>query len=134
MGKYIKKGKIAGDVIVTEISHQSSIGVRTRARTLALQRLLRSSSPAPSLSPAVENEDASYLELRSRKLEKASVVYPRTEERESDCNPCNTSKTSSNPVRSRSRILSECSSTKYCAKETNRSFDDNAAEFESEVG
>ncbi|XP_057252237.1 cyclin-dependent kinase inhibitor 3 [Beta vulgaris subsp. vulgaris] len=54
MGKYMKKGKITGDVAVMEIPQTTSLGVRTRARTLALQ-------PNPELS---------YLQLRSRRLEK----------------------------------------------------------------
>ncbi|KAK9726526.1 hypothetical protein RND81_05G221400 [Saponaria officinalis] len=54
MGKYMKKGKITGDVAVMEIPQPSSLGVRTRARTLALQ-------PNPELS---------YLQLRNRRLEK----------------------------------------------------------------
>ncbi|KAL9228315.1 hypothetical protein vseg_003908 [Gypsophila vaccaria] len=60
MGKYMKKGKISGDVaVVMEIAAQASsggstLGVRTRARALALQ-------PNPELS---------YLQLRSRRLEK----------------------------------------------------------------
>ncbi|GLT55299.1 hypothetical protein SLA2020_284360 [Shorea laevis] len=45
MGKYIRKAKTTGELAVMEVS-QSSLGVRTRARTLALQK-----SPAPP-SPA----------------------------------------------------------------------------------
>lgn len=51
MGKYMKKGKITGDVAVMEIPQS---GVRTRARTLALQ----------------QNPELSYLQLRNRRLEK----------------------------------------------------------------
>ncbi|KAL8129271.1 hypothetical protein V2J09_018426 [Rumex salicifolius] len=54
MGKYVKKGKITGDVTVMDVS-QSALGVRTRARTLALQ----------------QNPDFCYLQLRNRRLEKA---------------------------------------------------------------
>ncbi|KAM1576887.1 hypothetical protein ACFX15_032616 [Malus domestica] len=41
MGKYMKKSKISGSIAVMEvsISPQSSLGVRTRAKTLALQKL-----------------------------------------------------------------------------------------------
>ncbi|KAL2932863.1 Cyclin-dependent kinase inhibitor 3 [Bienertia sinuspersici] len=61
MGKYMKKGKITGDVAVMEIPQStSSLGVRTRARTLALQ-------PNPELS---------YLQLRSRRLEKPPFHPP----------------------------------------------------------
>uniref|UniRef100_A0A7N0UQ57 Cyclin-dependent kinase inhibitor domain-containing protein n=1 Tax=Kalanchoe fedtschenkoi TaxID=63787 RepID=A0A7N0UQ57_KALFE len=61
MGKYMRKSKAAGDVAVMELA-QSSLGVRTRAKTLALQRLQQSAA-----SPG------SYLQLRSRKLEKPPV-------------------------------------------------------------
>ncbi|XP_038970919.1 cyclin-dependent kinase inhibitor 5-like isoform X3 [Phoenix dactylifera] len=63
MGKYMKKDKITGEVAVMEVPHQSSHGVRTRAKTLALQRLQK---PNP--------DPASYLELRSRRLEKPFVA------------------------------------------------------------
>lgn len=63
MGKYMKKDKIIREVAVMEIPRQSSYGVRTRARTLALQRLHK---PNP--------DPASYLELRSRRLEKPFVA------------------------------------------------------------
>ncbi|KAL4283889.1 hypothetical protein GQ457_16G027570 [Hibiscus cannabinus] len=67
MGKYIKKPKTAGEeVAVTELS-QASLGVRTRSKTLALQRQMKSpTSPAPA--------NGSYLQLRSRRLEKPPVV------------------------------------------------------------
>ncbi|XP_057534825.1 cyclin-dependent kinase inhibitor 3-like [Amaranthus tricolor] len=60
MGKYMKKGKITGDVAVMEIPQTNSLGVRTRARTLALQ-------PNPELS---------YLQLRNRRLEKPPFQPP----------------------------------------------------------
>ncbi|CAN6460360.1 unnamed protein product [Victoria cruziana] len=61
MGKYIKKSKGTGEVAVMEVSAQGGcLGVRTRARALALQR-----DAAASLQKA-----ASYLQLRSRRLEK----------------------------------------------------------------
>ncbi|XP_077250799.1 cyclin-dependent kinase inhibitor 4-like [Tasmannia lanceolata] len=58
MGKYMRKANITGEVTVMEVS-QSTLGVRTRARTLALQRLQKTSP--------------SYLQLRSRRLEKTLV-------------------------------------------------------------
>ncbi|XP_073146951.1 cyclin-dependent kinase inhibitor 3-like [Henckelia pumila] len=67
MGKYMKKSKIRGDVAVKDAS-QSSLGVRTRAKALALQRL---QSSAESLPPKPEQ---CYLELRSRRLEKPTLV------------------------------------------------------------
>uniref|UniRef100_A0A1D1ZGW5 Cyclin-dependent kinase inhibitor 3 n=1 Tax=Anthurium amnicola TaxID=1678845 RepID=A0A1D1ZGW5_9ARAE len=77
MGKYMRKAKITGEVAVMEVAHQSSLGVRTRARTLALQRLQRSSSPTPAPSTADEADDSSYLQLRSRRLEKPPVAASR---------------------------------------------------------
>ncbi|XP_060181251.1 cyclin-dependent kinase inhibitor 3-like [Lycium barbarum] len=61
MGKYLRKAKITGDVAVMEVSESTTLGVRTRARTLALQRLQSSTTPPP---------DTCYLQLRSRRLEK----------------------------------------------------------------
>lgn len=58
MGKYMRKAKITGDVAVTDLS-QSSLGVRTRARTLALQKL-----------EAANSDSSCYLQLRNRRLEK----------------------------------------------------------------
>ncbi|XP_010940728.1 cyclin-dependent kinase inhibitor 5 [Elaeis guineensis] len=62
MGKDTRKAKITGEVAVMEVPNQSSVGVRTRAKTLALQRLQPTADPA------------SYLELRSRRLEKPFVA------------------------------------------------------------
>ncbi|XP_024028859.1 cyclin-dependent kinase inhibitor 4 [Morus notabilis] len=66
MGKYMKKAKATGEVAVMEVS-QSSLGVRTRAKTLALRKLQKSPSSAPA--PAASS-GGSYLQLRSRRLEK----------------------------------------------------------------
>ncbi|KAF8388397.1 hypothetical protein HHK36_027065 [Tetracentron sinense] len=65
MGKYMRKAKISGEVAVMEVS-QSSLGVRTRAKTLALQRLQKSTT--------ADTEGASYLQLRSRRLEKPLLL------------------------------------------------------------
>ncbi|KAK2648616.1 hypothetical protein Ddye_016105 [Dipteronia dyeriana] len=56
MGKYMKQSKITGDIAVMD-----SIGVRTRAKTLALQRLQR---------PDPDDSSFCYLQLRSRCLVK----------------------------------------------------------------
>ncbi|XP_058101500.1 cyclin-dependent kinase inhibitor 5-like [Magnolia sinica] len=61
MGKYMRKAKITGEVAVMELS-QASLGVRTRAKTLALQRLQKTTT------------SSSYLQLRSRRLEKPPLV------------------------------------------------------------
>ncbi|KAE8658452.1 Cyclin-dependent kinase inhibitor 5 [Hibiscus syriacus] len=74
MGKYIRKAKTAGEVAVMEVS-QASLGVRTRAKTLALQRLQKSSaSPPATIASAQSKGDGSYLQLRSRRLKKPPVV------------------------------------------------------------
>ncbi|KAJ0565977.1 putative cyclin-dependent kinase inhibitor [Helianthus annuus] len=69
MGKYTRKSKLTGDVVaVMDISH-STLGVRTRATTLALQKLQALKTPAATPPPELRCE-LSYLQLRSRKLEK----------------------------------------------------------------
>lgn len=73
MGKYMRKPKITGDVAVMD-SSQSSLGVRTRAKTLALQRL-QSSSP-----------QSSYLELRTRRLQKPPLLN-KQQKQDNTC-PC----------------------------------------------
>uniref|UniRef100_A0A5B6YY80 Putative cyclin-dependent kinase inhibitor 5 n=2 Tax=Davidia involucrata TaxID=16924 RepID=A0A5B6YY80_DAVIN len=72
MGKYMQKAKITGDVAVMEVS-QTSLGVRTRAKTLALQRLQRTTAP-PSTTTPPPNPESSYLQLRSRRLEKPPLL------------------------------------------------------------
>ncbi|CAK9162365.1 unnamed protein product [Ilex paraguariensis] len=71
MGKYMRKAKISGDVAVMEVS-QSSFGVRTRAKTLALQRLHSTTSRAQS--PPPQHPESCYLQLRSRRLEKPPLL------------------------------------------------------------
>lgn len=68
MGKYIRKAKTSGEVALVDI-FQSSLGVRTRAKTLALQRLQKSASSSRS-APSAE---VSYLQLRSRRLVKPPI-------------------------------------------------------------
>ncbi|KAJ4722971.1 Cyclin-dependent kinase inhibitor [Melia azedarach] len=74
MGKYMRKAKTAGEVAVMDVT-QSSLGVRTRARTLALQRLQQKSQPAPAPG------GGSYLQLRSRRLEKPPVLVNESSRR-----------------------------------------------------
>ncbi|KAK8934199.1 Cyclin-dependent kinase inhibitor 3 [Platanthera zijinensis] len=62
MGKYMRRAKTTADFPAMDVSPQSSFGVRTRAKTLALQRL-----QSPSASPV---DCFSFLQLRSRRLEK----------------------------------------------------------------
>ncbi|KAL3645085.1 hypothetical protein CASFOL_010265 [Castilleja foliolosa] len=68
MGKYIRKPKTTSDLAVKDVS-QSYLGVRTRARTLALQRL---QSSAADDSPPAPKPD--FLELRSRRLLKPPLI------------------------------------------------------------
>ncbi|KAA8550636.1 hypothetical protein F0562_002320 [Nyssa sinensis] len=71
MGKYMQKAKITGEVAVMEVS-QTSLGVRTRAKTLALQRLQRTTAQPPTTTPP--NPESSYLQLRSRRLQKPPLL------------------------------------------------------------
>ncbi|KAH7517533.1 hypothetical protein FEM48_Zijuj09G0075100 [Ziziphus jujuba var. spinosa] len=79
MGKYMKKSKIAGDVAVMEVSlsPQSSLGVRTRAKSLALQRQQqqqeRKSTTIVEQQPDPD-DSFSYLQLRSRRLVKSPLL------------------------------------------------------------
>ncbi|KAF7132197.1 hypothetical protein RHSIM_Rhsim09G0055300 [Rhododendron simsii] len=66
MGKYMKKAKTSREVALMD----SSLGVRTRAKTLALQQRLQK-SPAPANSAG---GGGSYLQLRSRRLEKQTLI------------------------------------------------------------
>ncbi|GMI96122.1 hypothetical protein HRI_003281500 [Hibiscus trionum] len=73
MGKYIKKPKTAPEVAVPELS-QSPLGVRTRSKTLDLQRQKKSSTSPATVASAPANGTGSYLQLRSRRLEKPPLV------------------------------------------------------------
>lgn len=68
MGKYMRKGKVSGEVAVMEVPGGALLGVRTRSRTLAMQRAQK-----PPEKGEVE-EKGEYLELRSRRLEKPPQV------------------------------------------------------------
>ncbi|KAL6883796.1 hypothetical protein ACP4OV_011210 [Aristida adscensionis] len=81
MGKYMRKGKVSGEVAVVEVA-AAPLGVRTRARALAMQRLQKQQQ-----QPQGEGEGegkgtgkggagADYLELRSRRLEKLPPPTP----------------------------------------------------------
>lgn len=63
----MRKAKVTGDVMaVMDVS--SSLGVRTRAKTLALQKL--QASKTTDTTPLEDDPELSYLQLRSRRLEK----------------------------------------------------------------
>ncbi|KAL8197992.1 hypothetical protein R6Q57_029986 [Mikania cordata] len=68
MGKYMKKAKLTGEVMSVMDFSQSSLGVRTRAKTLALQKL-QASRTTDTPTPEQQHE-LQFLQLRSRKLEK----------------------------------------------------------------
>ncbi|XP_023005086.1 cyclin-dependent kinase inhibitor 3-like [Cucurbita maxima] len=70
MGKYMNKSKIAGDITVMEVfSQPTTTTVRTRAasKSLALQKLQKSSLP-----DAIPDLSFSYLQLRTRRLDKTN--------------------------------------------------------------
>ncbi|KAI5016441.1 cyclin-dependent kinase inhibitor 4-like [Hordeum vulgare subsp. vulgare] len=67
MGKYMRKPKVSGEVAVMEVA-AAPLGVRTRARALAMQRQPQ--------GPAGAIHQGEYLELRSRKLEKLPPPPP----------------------------------------------------------
>ncbi|KAF9604806.1 hypothetical protein IFM89_014115 [Coptis chinensis] len=68
MGKYMRKAKITGEIAVMELATTTTTslvsGVRTRAKTLALQRLQKTTSGSSN------DSSSCYLQLRSRRLEK----------------------------------------------------------------
>ncbi|KAL9258258.1 Cyclin-dependent kinase inhibitor 3-like protein [Drosera capensis] len=68
MGKYMKKSKTTTTTATANDVSPSSLGVRTRARTLALQQGSNSSSP-----PTPPSSPAAYLQLRNRRLLKSLV-------------------------------------------------------------
>lgn len=70
MGKYMRKSKATSELAVMEVA-QSTLGVRTRAKTLALQRLQKSAAAAA----AQVTSGSSYLQLRSRRLEKKQPLF-----------------------------------------------------------
>ncbi|XP_075097254.1 cyclin-dependent kinase inhibitor 5 isoform X1 [Nicotiana tabacum] len=78
MGKYMRKSKTTGEVALLEVSHTQSspLGVRTRAKTLALQRLQKSNSTGNG-SGEGGGGGGSYLQLRSRRLEKPNQERKR---------------------------------------------------------
>ncbi|KAF3322222.1 cyclin-dependent kinase inhibitor 4-like protein [Carex littledalei] len=67
MGRYMRKGKLSGEVAVMEISLHTPLGVQTRSRTLALQK---QNPKSTSISNASPPSPVGYLELRNRRLEK----------------------------------------------------------------
>ncbi|WVZ59265.1 hypothetical protein U9M48_009433 [Paspalum notatum var. saurae] len=72
MGKYMRKAKVSGEVAVMEVA-AAPLGVRTRARALALQRLQKQQA---GQGEQKEGAGGDYLELRSRRLEKLPPPPP----------------------------------------------------------
>ncbi|KAI3742035.1 hypothetical protein L1987_59714 [Smallanthus sonchifolius] len=68
MANYLRKSKLTGDVVAVMDVSQPTLGVRTRAKTLALQKL--QASRTTDTPPPEQQRESSYLQLRSRKLEK----------------------------------------------------------------
>ncbi|KAK5813457.1 cyclin-dependent kinase inhibitor 3-like [Gossypium arboreum] len=82
----MKKSKITGDVAVMEVSHRSTMGSRTRAaKTLALQRLSKTTQVTQVVGSNQDVSSLSYLQLRNRRLEKlASPVSSKTNQRQEE--------------------------------------------------
>ncbi|ESQ51852.1 hypothetical protein EUTSA_v10017093mg [Eutrema salsugineum] len=88
MGKYIRKSKIDGEALALMDVSPSSLGVLTRAKSLALQRRLQKPSSSSSLPtspspnpPSKQKQKqkttdcgGSYLQLRSRRLQKKPPI------------------------------------------------------------
>ncbi|XP_020596890.1 cyclin-dependent kinase inhibitor 5-like [Phalaenopsis equestris] len=72
----MRRAKTRRDFAVREVSPKSSFGVRTRAKTLALQRF-QNISPSP-------DDSFSFLQLRNRRLQKflPSVIKPKKDYKE----------------------------------------------------
>lgn len=74
MGKYMRKRKTKATGEVVAVLDVSPLGVRTRAKTLALKRLQKSSSGG---GDGGDVGGGCYLQLRSRRLEKPLVGFER---------------------------------------------------------
>ncbi|XP_049397805.1 cyclin-dependent kinase inhibitor 4-like [Solanum stenotomum] len=74
MGKYMRKRKTKTTGEVVTVLDVSPLGVRTRAKTLALKRLQKSSSGG---GDGGDVGGGCYLQLRSRRLEKPLVGFER---------------------------------------------------------
>ncbi|KAG8091928.1 hypothetical protein GUJ93_ZPchr0012g19150 [Zizania palustris] len=73
MGKYMRKAKASGEVAVMDVT-AAPLGVRTRARALAMQRLPhkqpQGEEAAAAAAASALASSGEYMELRSRRLEK----------------------------------------------------------------
>ncbi|KAI7734214.1 hypothetical protein M8C21_018983 [Ambrosia artemisiifolia] len=76
MGKYMRKPKLTKDTVTIIDVSQSFLGVRTRAKTLALQKQLQAALKPSTLLPpstAEQQPESCYLQLRNRRLQKPLV-------------------------------------------------------------
>lgn len=105
MGKYMNKSKITGDVALMDLSQSTTLGVRTRAKTLALQRL---QPPSPSASPNLDTSSFSYLQLRSRRLEKPQLLQEAKRNPDSSSGKKLNSKGSSRLSKSSMKVVGDC--------------------------
>lgn len=87
MGKYMKKSKITGDFAVLELS----TGVLTRAKTLALKRLLKLSVIPNPDDASSSSSSFCYLQLRNRRLEKPPPPCKQLQPKDKTCKPQNPS-------------------------------------------
>ncbi|KAF5480937.1 hypothetical protein F2P56_001639 [Juglans regia] len=92
MGKYMKKSKITGgDVaLLMDLAHTpqaASIGVCTRAKALALQRLQKT-TPSPAVAPNQDASSLSYLQLRSRRLQKLPLIIKQQPQQQQQPREC----------------------------------------------
>uniref|UniRef100_A0A0D9VPB0 Cyclin-dependent kinase inhibitor n=1 Tax=Leersia perrieri TaxID=77586 RepID=A0A0D9VPB0_9ORYZ len=118
MGKYMRKGKVSGEVAVMEVAG-ALLGVRTRSRTLALQR----SPQKPPEKGEGDPSAAEYLELRSRRLEKPPPHTPPAKEKE----VAHARGRAVSAVRRASPVVAE----EFEAAEVEVSFGDNVLDFDA---
>lgn len=98
MGKYMKKSKTTTTTTTAtanEVSPTSSLGVRTRARTLALQQRRLQQGTNSSSPPTPPSSPAAYLQLRNRRLLKSLVA--RDEKEKGENGVCSVQNPNSNP-------------------------------------
>ncbi|KAI8538010.1 hypothetical protein RHMOL_Rhmol09G0067300 [Rhododendron molle] len=112
MGKYMKKAKTSGEVALMD----SYLGVRTRAKTLALQN---------------SGGGGSYLQLRSRRLEKQTLICDSKRQKQTPkespvCNPKNPNLVADEGT----RLETEEKKRDDVDKGIEASFGENVVEFE----
>ncbi|KAI3469961.1 hypothetical protein Pfo_026624 [Paulownia fortunei] len=89
MGKQAEKAKTTGGVAVNDLHHsQASLGVRTRAKTMALKKSSSSISTPTIIVDITTHKggDGCYLQLRSRRLERPAVPLGK-KAKKNKCSP-----------------------------------------------